>query len=178
MKNAKLYFLVGLIALSSYLLQRALLILSGQLDIEQSQAQPQTRGAFAGLDLSFSYLGMNIYWPFIIAIFLFGYKKTAALGDAADFLNEFEKLRTFKYSILIVLPVIALTLHYFSIAEFTGEQLLTVFGPLEDRALMGQGTIRAPTIELRVAAFVIVLGTLASLVASIYALFSSFRQTD
>jgi hypothetical protein len=171
MKNIKLYCLIGLLGSTSYLIQRALLILTKQIDIAEIQAQSQTQGAFSGLDLSFSYLGMNMYWPFIVALFLFGYKKASNLGGNQKLFIEFNRSKLLSLSILVALPAVALSLHFFSILEFTGDQMKHLFSSFDDIKTYGQGTISAPSIAERVAALVIIVATILSFLVSVYSLF-------
>jgi hypothetical protein len=170
MKNSKLYFLIALVISSAYVLQRSLLIMSGNLNLEQVQQQSQVQTDVIGFDVSFSYMAMNIYWPFIISIFLFGYKVSSSKLEEVNFIEEFKKSKIMSVGIVTLLPLLTLFFHFFSISQFTFDQLSIVFGVLED-IQTHQGWIKAPMVANRVAALAIVLLTLISLVVSIYSLF-------
>lgn len=171
MKNSKLYFLMALVVSSAYLIQRAILVLSGNMNLLENQVQSQIQGASLGLDISFTYLGMNMYWPFIIAICMFGYKKIKQ-DEENQFLSAIENAPIILYSVVFALPITALFLHYFSLSEFAVKQIEIAFSPLVNEQTH-QGTIYAATVEKRVAAVIILLGSFFSIVASVYAVFTS-----
>ncbi len=169
MNNRKLYFLIGLVLSSAYLLQRAILLLSGNLNFSEVQAQPQAKSQFGGLDISFSYLGMNIYWPFIVALCLLGYKKLNAATDD-ELLTAIDNEKLLRVSLITILPLFALSFHFISTLGFTVDQVFIALASTEVYAGQ-QGTIYPPAIEERIAGAAISLLMILSFFVAFYSLF-------
>jgi len=119
MKIEKQHYLLGLIFTSAYLLQRALLVLVGRLDLRQQQEQPQAEGSLFGFQVSFSYLGMSIYWPLIVAGLFCWYRHAKLPPSSEGPSSSFEKRKSIRRIFTIGLPLLALTLHFVSITDYS-----------------------------------------------------------
>ncbi|ORE87141.1 hypothetical protein ATO7_08877 [Oceanococcus atlanticus] len=171
MQIQKPHFVIALAICCGYVLQRALLIMSGQISLEEIQGQPQVQGTILGIDVSFSYLGMNMFWPFVIGLLISGYKLAPHQpGELTTAIRNLRHSQALEITLVRWFPLLVLSLHLLSLVEFMGSQVQVLLAPVEDY-FGHQGRIEAPGILARVAAAMVLTITAASLIFAMFATF-------
>ena len=102
--------------LSAYLSQRALAFMLGETALYDTLGQQQMENQMMGVSLSFTYLGMNIYWPLLMAIAIAIYPKASAEKDVF-YSIYIQPSRVLELFTVIFVPFFAVCLHILSIHE-------------------------------------------------------------
>lgn len=163
MTQKKTYFLLALIGVSAYVIKRSLIFLSQYWDFDETLLQAQTTGSVLGVDVSFSYLGMHIFWPYVICFCLLGYYYSRNADSEDAFYLAFRHSALARYSAHLLIPSLELLLHYFTISGLFLENLekLLRFGSVQQPPY-------PPSLPERVAVLTIVFLVLVSLALSLY----------
>ncbi len=165
MKHTKNYLFIAIIVLSAYLIQRSLLFLTGEVAFEEIQKQDQAEGGMFGINISFSYLGMHIFWPYVIAFSILAYLRTKKDENFHGLFDKIESSGIFRIFILAMVPILALILHYFAVSSY--------FTYSVDKILIcneGHQGQSVPNLPEKVAYLAIVVLILISLIVSFYSL--------
>jgi hypothetical protein len=133
---------------------------------------PQITTKKFGIDITFSYFGMHMFWPYIVSILLMVFLLAKKQENEYELMNIIEARKGLRLLLLALIPSISLFLHYATISEFFVEHLELAFRFSQNP----QQGISLPTAQERIASFTIVCAVVGSVLLYLVALKMVFSK--